>query len=68
MKIIYDTDADILTIILAERPVEESDEDKEGIILDYDKDGNLISLEILDASRRIPDPASVTVESRPAVA
>jgi len=68
MKVIYDADTDTLTIILADRRVEESDEDKEGIILDYDKEGNLISLEIMDASKRIPDPASVTIETRPATA
>ena len=64
MKVIYDNDTDTLTIILADRKVEESDEDKEGVILDYDKDGNLISLEIHEASKRIPEPASVTLEAR----
>jgi uncharacterized protein YuzE len=65
MKVIYDTETDILTIILADRPVQESDEDKEGVILDYDKDGSLVSLEIMEASKRMPDPASVTLEARP---
>ena len=62
MKVIYDRDSDILTIILRDGLVEESDEDKEGIILDYDKEGNLISLEVLDASRRVSEPSTVTLE------
>lgn len=62
MKVIYDKDSDALTFILRDGPVEESDESKEGIILDYDREGNLISIEILDASRRIKDPMTVTLE------
>ena len=68
MKMIFDSESDTLTIILADREVHESDEDKEGIILDYDKDGSLVSLEILDASKKIPEPNSITLESRPAAA
>lgn len=32
------------------------------VILDYDKEGNLISLEVLDASRRVSEPFTVTLE------
>ena len=39
--------------------IEESDEDKPGVILDYDKDGNIVGLEILDASKRIENPRSI---------
>jgi uncharacterized protein YuzE len=62
MKVIYDKESDSLTVILKDGPVEESDETREGIILDYDREGNLISLEILDASLRIKDPMTVTLE------
>ncbi len=59
MKVIYDRDSDTLSLILKETTVEESDEAKDGIILDYDAKGNLVSVEILDASQRIAQPESV---------
>ncbi|OQY20659.1 MAG: hypothetical protein B6I35_10360 [Anaerolineaceae bacterium 4572_32.2] len=59
MKVIYDSNTDIIAIILADTPVAESDEDKPGVILDYDASGNLVSLEILDASRRVLLPTQI---------
>jgi uncharacterized protein YuzE len=59
MKIIYDRETDTLTVIFAETPVAESDEDKPGVILDYDAEGNLVSLEILDASHRVTAPSRI---------
>ena len=62
MKAVYDHNTDTLTVIFSEAPVSESDEDKEGVILDYDASGNLVSVEILDASKHVADPRSVTLE------
>ena len=56
MKLRYDEQVDILYIQLKETPYHESDEIKEGFILDYDKKGNIIGIEILDVSEYLsPD-------------
>ena len=68
MKVIYDHETDTLTIILADTPVVESDEDKPGVILDYDDSGNLVSLEILDASRRVTLPTRMEYQVAPVAA
>ena len=65
MKVIYDQAANTLTIILTENPIAESDEDKPGVILDYDDQGNLVSLEILDASRRVSIPSEIEYQVSP---
>ena len=67
MKVNYDSKTDILTIIFTETLVAESDEDKPGVILDYDDKGNLVSLEIMDASRRVNVPSKIEYQVSPAV-
>lgn len=60
MKVSYDPRTDTLSVILKDdTPVAESDEDKPGVILDYDDQGNLVSLEILDASQRVTEARRV---------
>jgi YD repeat-containing protein len=61
MKVNYDPATDTLTVVLRDAPVVESDEDKPGVILDYDAAGNLVSIEVLDASQRVEEPRSVTL-------
>ena len=60
MRVNYDRHTDILTVILKDdAAVVESDEDKPGVILDYDAEGDLVSLEVLDASRRVSETRRV---------
>ena len=61
MKVNYDVETDTLTVIFRDVPVAESDEEKPGVILDYDAAGNIVSIEVLDASRRVEEPGKVTV-------
>ena len=59
MKVTYDLEVDVLRILLSSAPVEESDESKPGVILDYDKAGNVVGMEVLDASRRTDEPQTM---------
>ncbi|MBF0181459.1 MAG: DUF2283 domain-containing protein [Magnetococcales bacterium] len=59
MKVTYDLEVDVLRIVFSDTPIYESDEEKAGVILDYDRAGNLVGMEILEASRRMDNPRSV---------
>lgn len=59
MKITYHPKVDVMRIIFNNYPIEESDEEKPGLIVDYDKEGNIVGLEILDASKRMDNPRLV---------
>ncbi|MCQ3929980.1 MAG: hypothetical protein DPW16_05940 [Chloroflexi bacterium] len=59
MKVTYDAEVDIIRIMLSDAVIEESDEEKPGIILDYDRDGNIVGFEILDASKHVKNPLAM---------
>jgi uncharacterized protein YuzE len=64
MKVSYDERTDTLSVVLkGGAQVVESDEDKPGVILDYDANGDLVSLEILDASRRVTEARKIEFET-----
>ena len=60
MKVTYDPEIDVLRIVLSGSVVQESDEERPGSILDFDEYGNVVGLEILEASKRVDDPRSVS--------
>jgi YD repeat-containing protein len=59
VKVIYDKETDTLSIIFRNGKVAESDEPRPGVILDYDKAGRIVSIELLDASEQVSGPQSV---------
>ncbi len=64
MKVLYDSRTDTLSVILKDNtPISESDEDKQGVILDYDEAGNLVSLEILEASKRVTEARKIEFQT-----
>ncbi|GJD94600.1 DUF2283 domain-containing protein [Methylobacterium iners] len=53
MKARYDSDADALYMRLADDSVVEREEVRPGIVLDFDAEGRVIAIEILDASQHL---------------
>jgi uncharacterized protein YuzE len=53
MRINYYAETDSLYIDLSSKPSAESREVSEGIILDYDADGNLVGIDIDQASTKL---------------
>ena len=62
MKVIFDPETDTLSIIFRDEKISESDEVREGMIIDYSKDGKIVSIEIIDASEQIAEPQGILYE------
>ncbi len=64
MRVIYDPETDTLDLIFRDEIVLESDEVREGIIIDYGQDGKLVSIEVLDASEHVGEPETMVYQSK----
>jgi len=53
-KFKYDAEANAAYIRFSSEPIIESDEISANIILDYDKDGHIVGMEVLDARQNLP--------------
>lgn len=53
MRLSYYPETDSLYIDLADRPSTESKEVSEGVVLDYDAKGNLVGIDIDNASKKL---------------
>jgi uncharacterized protein YuzE len=65
MKVTVDKEADALYMRLSDMKIHDSEEVKPGLILDYDEKSNLVGIEILRVSERVPSASlkSILVES-----
>ncbi|HEV2602601.1 MAG TPA: DUF2283 domain-containing protein [Microvirga sp.] len=53
MKTSYDAQADLLYVRFADTAVVESEEVRPGIVFDFDAEGRIVAVEILDASEHL---------------
>ena len=53
MKTTYDAEADALYVRYSETPVVESEEVSNGVVLDFDAEGRIVAIELLDASKHL---------------
>ncbi len=66
----YDKETDSLVIIFRNAEIEDTEEIRPGVIADFDEEGLLISLEILNASKKVESPDRIkyySVEAEPAL-
>jgi uncharacterized protein YuzE len=59
MKTHYDSEADALYVRFTDTRVEESEEVRPGIVFDFDAEGRLVAVEILDASEHLAKGADL---------
>jgi uncharacterized protein YuzE len=62
MNIKFDKETDIVYLRFSDADIAESDEEKPGIIIDYGKDGEVVGIELLDASAKMQKPGSLVYE------
>ena len=62
MKIEHDQQADAMYIRLRAGTVVESEEIRPGIVFDYDAEGKVLGIEMLDVSKRTDNPREFAIE------
>jgi len=62
MKIEYDPKADAMYIRLIAGTVVDSDEVRPGVVFDFDADGRVLGIEMLDVSLRTDNPKEMALE------
>ena len=63
MKLNYDDKADALYVRFSDERVTESEEARPGLVLDFDRDGHIVAIELLDARRQLDPKALASVQA-----
>ena len=62
MKVTYNKEADALYIKFNNHIIADTISDKPDIILDYDKEENIVGIEVLNASQKMEKPLQIQYE------
>ena len=55
VRLNYDPEADAAYLRFSDQTVAESDEVSPGVVIDYDGEGRMVGMEVLNARRHLPD-------------
>ncbi len=62
MKVVYDPEKNILQIALSGSAIAETAQVAPNLILDYDEDGQVVGLELRNASKSVENPYAIAYE------
>jgi uncharacterized protein YuzE len=62
MKITYDKSADAMYLRLSDNDVLISEQNSPGVIIDFDVEGNIVGIEIIEMSKRTDNPEKLIYE------
>ncbi len=62
MKIKYDKETDVMYLKFSDKDIAESLEEKSGVIIDFDKEGNVVGIELINVSKNTASPNSIVYE------
>ena len=63
MKLHYDSKADALYVRFSDQKILESEEVRPGLILDFDEEGRIVAIEMLDVRKQMPHDAIVNLHA-----
>ena len=63
MRTTYDAEADALYVRFSEAPVIESEQVSDGVVLDFDAEGRIVAIELIDATKHLTAGANLPTVS-----